>query len=101
MASEAASLRIELVHCATELLAGRTTSALAVAERLLAAASQNASAMVTADGMARAVIAFAQLWRGGLPPIPHAHPGTGHYPAPPYLPPSAGASPARLRSSGR
>jgi DNA-binding CsgD family transcriptional regulator len=96
-ADAAARLRAGLVGASSLILSGRTTDGVALAEELVADASQHPVVMPTTLGMLRAVIAFGRLWQTGPPPIPTTDPAAAHHPAPPHLsptnPPARNAAP--------
>ena len=82
-APDVARLRAGVALVASLLLQGDTATARRTAEPMLIMAARLVKELPSATGMLRAALAFVELWRGDLPPLPAAHPGTGRWPAPP------------------
>ncbi len=81
-APDPARLRAGVGMVASLLIAGQTGAARRIAAPFFELASAMTDRMASALGIMRAEMAFIDLWRGELTPLP-AHPGTGRWPAPP------------------
>ncbi len=78
-------LRAGFVSVAALLFQGETSEALRLAEPLIVSAAAHGPKLPTALSMLHAEVAFTQLWRGELTPLPSAHPSNGRWPTPPAV----------------
>jgi DNA-binding CsgD family transcriptional regulator len=80
-------LRSTIAFVSSQLFAGRTSDAKRGAEGALRRADEMSTQLPTAQGILRAQLAFAGLWRGELGSVPNSDPLNGRWPAPPGMAP--------------
>jgi DNA-binding CsgD family transcriptional regulator len=79
-AARRGALRAALVRATALTLLGRTAEAAEVAEKLTAAAAEDAAGLSYMPGMAHAALSLAQLWRGPDEDLPLTDPVQGRRP---------------------
>ena len=88
-----ASARAGLARTAALTLTGRTQDAVRAGEQLLEELELHGTTLPYSQGMARAALALAQLWRAPSDESPVSDPRSGRWPAEPAPPAATGVQP--------